>query len=445
VRIRSLRALTLVFLTLFLTATVGTGLAIFSATHRTIARLVDQRIASAADTIVGETGSADTATLLHRIDALARDRDTGDIGVELRDARGRRIGGNVALARPLPPGFSRLHDKDGIAGLTAGRAYVRMVGGGRTLTTIAETEPFDSYSDARIRIYLIGFGTIVLVVVAGLLLFAKSVGRRIQVMRATVDAIVDGDMRRRVPIDGDGGVFDEQARAFNHMLDRIADLMRGMADVSNDIAHDLRTPLARLHGTLATLERGAESPAMREGLREAIAQGDALLAMFAAVLRIAEVEGGDRRAGFRAIEVGALAHEVGAMMAPVVEDSGHVLTLGPFARLPVSGDPQLLTQVFINLIENALRHTPPGTQIAVSTEQAGGRAWIVVRDTGPGIDAADRATALRRFGRLDASRSGGGHGLGLSLAVAILRLHRGGVMLEDGAPGLRVVLDLPLS
>jgi signal transduction histidine kinase len=310
---------------------------------------------------------------------------------------------------------------------------------------IAETEPFDDAGAARLRSYLAGFGSILLVVALGLVMFSRLVERRIGAMRATAAAIVDGDMQRRVPTEGDGGAFDAQAHAFNAMLDRIAELMRGIAEVSSDIAHDLRSPLARLRGQLVQLERRADTPALREGLTAAIAQSDTILGMFAAILRIAEVEGGARRAGFARFDLGELVAEIGETMAPVVEDEAHGLACGSVAMLPVHADRQLLTQVLVNLIVNAVRHTPAGTWITLAARAERGQAIVTVCDDGPGIAAADRATALRRFGQLDASRSRGGFGLGLPLAAAILRLHHGELRLEDASPGLRVVLTLPLA
>lgn len=441
---RSLRAWTWIVAAALVIATVGTGVAIFTATSRAIVHLVDQRIATAATAVAGDGAPLATAQLLERLAALARDRDTGDIGVVLTDADGRRLGGNVALRRVLPLGYATVHRGDAIKGLSAGRAYTIAVGGGRRLTTIGETEPFDHYGRARLRIYLIGFGSILAVVAIGLFGFSRVVERRIGAMRATAAAIVAGDMQRRVPTEGDGGAFDAQAEAFNTMLDRIAELMRGIADVSSDIAHDLRTPLARLRGQLVQIERRATTAELRDELTGAIAQSDAILAMFAAVLRIAEVEGGARRAGFAPLDLGRLSVEVAEMMAPVVAESGHVMTIAPLPAMAIQGDRQLLTQLLINCITNATRHTPPGTRIRIGGTAAEGMARVTVSDDGPGIPAAERTLALRRFGRLDRSRSTAGHGLGLPLAVSIARLHHGELTLEDAAPGLRVVLRLPL-
>ncbi|WP_333921771.1 histidine kinase dimerization/phospho-acceptor domain-containing protein [Sphingomonas sp. LR59] len=290
-RFRSLRTLTGAFLLAFLVATIGTGVAIHGITLQTIERLVDRRILVVSDAIAGVPGDRRSADVFRRIDAAMRERDTGDIGLLLVDANGRRLGGNITLSRRLPLGFSTIARDDRIAGLSAGRALVRTVGGGMTLTTVAETEPFDDYNAARTRIYLIGFGSIVLIVIGGMVFFVVTIGRRISETRRTVEAIIDGDMTRRVPIHPSGGEFAHQAMAFNRMLDRISDLMASISNVSNDIAHDLRTPLARLRSQLALTVRRAETAAQREDLEAAIAMSDELLAMFAAMLRIAEVEG----------------------------------------------------------------------------------------------------------------------------------------------------------
>lgn len=444
-RPRTLKAITLYFFLLFLTATILTGAATLLATHRTIARLVDQRIAGESIEVSGRAYPADPATVVRRIAETIGQRESGDVGFLLRDARGRIIGGNVRMERRLPIGYSTLGPDDAIPGLSHGRALVRDIGNGLTLTTLAETEPIEDYNKARVRIYLFGFGSIILIVIAGITLFSTLIGRRIMAMRRTAEAIIDGDLQRRVPVDGSGSAFDHQATAFNRMLDRIAQLMNEIANVSSDVAHDLRTPLARLRGQLARLHRNAENPAQRAGLETALAQSDALLAMFAAVLRIAEVEGGDRRAGFTTIPLGDFVAETATMMEPVATEDDRELVAGPCAAVTIEGDRQLLSQALINLIENGLRHTPVGSRIEIGVARSGDQAIVTVADNGPGIPADQRAQAMRRFGRLDKARNRSGHGLGLPLVEAVVRLHRGQMALEDAAPGLKVVLTLPAT
>jgi signal transduction histidine kinase len=443
---RRLRSLTIAFSVAFVVVTVGTGFAVHSVTRDTIADLVDQRIVATSSQAIGPDPRPDAAAVLARIAELTQQRDTGDIGFQLDDPAGRRLGGNITLRHVLPLGSSSLRIDAGITGLSEGRAFVRVLANGLRLTTVAETEPFDHYNAARVRIYLVGFGSIMLVAMGGVIAFSVLVHRRIAAMRHTVEAIIDGDIQRRVPVIGAGGEFDQQALAFNRMLDRIAELMAQISNVSNDIAHDLRTPLARLRSRVARLLRQSSNPTLSEGLEAALAQCDQLLAMFTAMLRIAEVEGGNRRAAFAPIDLAGLVREVGGMMEPIVADTGRALVVAGTTPTPVRGDRQLLSQALINLIENGVRHTPPGSRIRLATRGSNTQAIVTIEDDGPGIPTEQRALALRRFGRLDSSRSGAdGHGLGLPLVDAIARLHRGTLALEDAAPGLRVVLTLPTT
>ncbi|MDF0542114.1 ATP-binding protein [Sphingobium sp. H39-3-25] len=444
-RLRSLRALTAAFLLAFLAVTTITGVGIYIATHRTIDRLVDQRIAEESYDLVASGARFDMTQLVDRIDRFSRTRDTGDLGVVLTDRNGRKIAGNIVIGRPLPVGFSPLYRKDGIEGLSTGRVLVRDIGGGLRLTIVAETEPFDHYNPARIRIYLVGFGSIIAVVLIATLVFAQTIRRRIVAMRQTVEAIIDGDMRSRVPLDGSGSAFDQQARAFNRMIDRINALMGQISNVSNDIAHELRTPLTRLHQRLGLLAARPEADALRDDLDGALSEANQLLAMFGALLRIAEIEGGARRAGFTQVDLAGLCRDIATMLEPVATERDQEISVEASQTTQIRGDPQLLSQLLVNLIENGLNHTPPGSHIILRLRNTADHALLTVSDNGPGIAQEARARALTRFGRVgEAARSSPGHGLGLPLADAIVRLHRGTMALEDAMPGLRVAIAFPL-
>lgn len=442
-RFRSLKALTLAFLALFLAATVLTGLTLYIANTASIVRLVDKRIATVSTLVAPPDVATSRAEIESRIALFARERDTGDIGFLLTDADGRRLAGNVAVARRLPAGYADLGVQDAIVGLSRGRAYTRAVGDGLFLTTIAETEPFDRYREERRRAYLIGFGSIIIIVVAGLFAFGRIVRARIVAMRRTADAIIDGDMRRRVPVDHSGSEFDSQAIAFNRMLDRIEGLMQGLATISNEIAHDLRTPLARLRAQLMQIAEDPGAQAVRPSVEAALAQGDEILAMFEAMLRIVEIEGGARRAGFAPIELDLLAAEVVATMQPVAEDKGQRLAIAGATAIDMVGDRQLLSQALLNLIDNAIRYSPAGSAIRVEVATEDDAIAIAVADNGPGIAPDHHARALRRFGRLDAHRGSAGYGLGLPLVEAVVRLHGGTMALTDAGPGLCVTLRFP--
>jgi signal transduction histidine kinase len=444
----SLRGLTAAFLALFLAVTTLAGIGTFLATRASIDTLVDRRIELESHELVPEGGAVDVAALRRRIRELAGQRDTGDLGIILADARGRMIAGNAREGHDFPLGFSSLDVDDRIEGLSAGRVYVRRLGDGMALSVFAETQRFDEYAVMRRLIYIAGFGAIIVVVLTGLLVFRRLVGRRIDEMRRTAESIIEGDLSRRVPVAGNSDEFDEQAAAFNRMLDRIGQLMAEIRNVSNDISHEMRTPLARLRNELALIEQRAEAQPIRAALETARAQADDLLGLFAAMLRIADIESGSRRAAFAPLDLAVLVDEVAEMAGAAAEERGQHIVVSPSGAVLLTGDRQLLFQLVLNLVENAVRHTPPGATIRVRVERVEGHVALVVADDGPGIPAAGRALVMRRFGRLDRSGGSGeygqgGHGLGLPLADAIVRLHRGTMTLEDAGPGLRVVVTLP--
>ncbi|WP_294265422.1 HAMP domain-containing sensor histidine kinase [uncultured Sphingomonas sp.] len=438
---QSLRGLTIAFLALFLTVTVAAGLGSYFGTLRMIVALVDERIRAEADVLAPPGARIDLRALTQRMETMARQRDTGDLGLLLSDARGRRIAGNARFRRELPLGFSSLSGRDAIEGLSAGRVLVRDLGGGLRLAIFAETEPIDHYFAVRRQIHLFGFGAIIVVALAGLLLFRRLVARRIDEMCGTAGSIAAGDLARRVPLNGDGGAFDRQAAAFNAMLDRIGTLVAEIRNVTNDISHELRTPLARLRNELAAIEDRTDAEPVAFALHAATAQADALLEMFSALLRIASIESRASREAFAPLRLDQLAGDVAALVEPYAAETAHRLDLRAPATVEHVGDRALLMQMLLNLVENAIRHTPPRSRITIGVEARIDASVLIVEDDGPGIPADARALALRRFGRLDTDE--GGHGLGLPLAQSIARLHGGTLVLEDAGPGLRVVVALP--
>lgn len=275
---------------------------------------------------------------------------------------------------------------------------------------------------------------------------ATSLGllRRVEAISRAGQDIVGGDLSRRIAVRGTDDEFDHLALGLNAMLDRIQALMEGLNQVSTDIAHDLRTPLTRLRQRLELARlRGNSVEALRHALDAAMTDVDAILDTFAALLRIAQIEAGSQTAEFAAIDLSTLLEELLAFYAPVAEEEGHMATGAIAPGLGVHGDAELLTQLFANLLENALHHTPPGTEVAVAARQDRGRVLVEVRDTGPGIPAELRDKVFQRFFRLERSRTTPGTGLGLSLVAAVAQLHRIDVGLADNHPGLVVRLRFP--
>jgi len=443
-RLHSLGRIAIAFALGLSAATTLAGVGVYLALLDAIDHQVDLRLQAEARELLER--NADLPEIARRIARESSERESADIGFLLRDTRGRVIAGNIAPARPLPIGISTLRHDAAIPGLSRGRALVKRLPGGETLALVAESEPIDQHDHRRIRILAMGFGAVVVLLLIGTFALIRAIRVNIAAIGGTAEAIIDGDLRARVPVNRPGSAFGGLAVTFNRMLDRIGELMIGMRSISNDIAHDLRTPLARLHGRLAALADAPEAAPVREELADAVAESEELLAMFAAILRITEIEGGERRAGFERLDLAALAAEVGEGLALLVTEGGRSFMPAPSAEaIPVDGDPRLLTQLLVNLVENAVIHTPPGTTIRLAVRREGRMALLSIEDDGPGIPAAERDRALRRFGRLDASRNTRGHGLGLPLAIAIARLHHGTLVLEDAAPGLRVTLRLALA
>jgi len=265
-------------------------------------------------------------------------------------------------------------------------------------------------------------------------------------MARTCHDIMQGDLKLRIPVRGTEDELDRLAKAVNEMLSRISTLMENLSQVGNDIAHDLRTPVTHLRHRLERARVDCQTPEeYREALDAAIAKADEILGLFSALLRIAQIEGGERRAAFASLDVAALLAQMRDLFEPVAEEAGDVLQLGKLDKAVIRGDRQLLVQLFSNLIENAIVHTPPGTRILLSLSVAEGRAVARVSDNGPGVPHEEHKRLFRRLYRREASRSQPGYGLGLSLVAAIAELHAATIRLADDAkPGLTVEVTFPL-
>jgi signal transduction histidine kinase len=268
---------------------------------------------------------------------------------------------------------------------------------------------------------------------------------RIDRINRTTAGIVAGDLGRRIELSGADDEFDELARHLNAMLERIDRLLAGMRQVTDDIAHDLRTPLTRMRSRveLALMRDHAIAPETRDLLEATLRDADGLIETFNALLSIARAEAGAQRGEWEAVDLTALAREVHELYEPLAEDKGIALELLPDPAGPALtlGNGQLLAQAIANLVDNAIKHTPPGSNVTLRTRR-GPEPAVEVADDGPGIPADQRERAKQRFVRLDAARSSvPGSGLGLSLVDAVAKLHEGRLDLLDNEPGLKVRLS----
>ncbi|MDB5715215.1 MAG: sensor histidine kinase, partial [Sphingomonadales bacterium] len=296
-----------------------------------------------------------------------------------------------------------------------------------------------------LELFTAAFLIVVLMGVAGALLLGTYLRSRLGRISGTAQAIVGGDLDHRIPVSHRNDEFDQLGSALNAMLDRIARLLANLRQVSSDVAHDLRTPLARLRGQVEAALDGDQDPAvLRRSLKRALGQSDELLSLFAAILRIAEVESGALARHFTAVNITDLATDLYESYAPAVADLGRTLESAIETGVEIIGDRELIAQALINLLDNAQHHTPVTTNILISAKATDGQILLSVSDNGRGVGPRDRALIVRRFARLDASRSMPGHGLGLNLVSAIAEAHKGRLLIEDNGPGLRVSLILPV-
>jgi signal transduction histidine kinase len=285
-------------------------------------------------------------------------------------------------------------------------------------------------------------GASVLIAGVGGTLFGIRFMARTDAIAQTCEAFITGKFNDRVPVRGSGDELDRLATAVNTMLDRISALVDNLRQVSSDIAHDLRTPLTRLRHRLENARLKSVTPSdYAAAVTLAIDDTDRLLAIFGALLRISQIESGSRLATFADVPLSDLLAKMFDMYRPVAEDHHQALQSDIRAKITIRGDAELLTQLFSNLIENAIRHTPPRSIISIGLTIVDNSPVACIADSGPGIPAAERDKVLRRFYRLTSSRSTPGNGLGLALAAAIANLHQARLDLTDNAPGLRVRLS----
>ena len=377
-------------------------------------------------------------------DVATRGRGSGALDYLVQDAAGHHLGGEIAV-RVRHLGWQRLRieeQQDGTVDRVTPetlQALAVPLANGDVLLVGDDTSRIAEAEEAILRAFAGAVGLTLLLGIGGGVWLSRAFLHRVDAIARTAEAIIGGDLTRRVPARGTDDDLDRLAATLNRMLDRIAALMESLRQVSNDIAHDLHTPLSHLCRRLDEARMGARSIADYERAVEgAVAEAEGLLGTFAALLRIAQVEAGAQQAAFRRVDLSLIAETVADAFAPAAEDEGHTLTADVAPGVAIHGDQELLTQMLVNLVENAMRHTPQGSRIAILLARTpGSGAVLAVEDDGPGVPEAERERVLRRFYRLEQSRTTPGSGLGLSLVAAVAELHGAELRIEDAQPGLR--------
>jgi len=433
------------YVAVFAASALVLGLAVFFEARSALQQQAAARIDAETAFLSGEFRAGG----LDRLLALTRSRGRGatalDYLVEGKD--GSHLGGEMPAQAALRPGWVTIDVPQ--AAEDEGRpeqvrALVSDLGGGLLLAVGDDLGQIAEVEEAIGAAFAWTIGLAAVLGIGGGALLSRAFLNRVDAISRTAEAIIGGDLARRVPVRGTGDDLDRLAGTLNRMLDRIGVLMDSLRQVGTDVAHDLRTPLSRLYLRLEDARAHARSvPEYEVAVDAAVAESEGLLATFSALLRIAQVEGASPRAGFGDVDLSAVAEAVADAYRPDLEDAGHRLVTRIAPGLSVHGDQELLMQALANLVENALRHTPAGTQISVQAAEHSDGVHLTVEDDGPGVAAEDLPRLTHRFYRGERSRTTPGNGLGLSLVSAVAELHGAGLRVGAAQPGLRIDLSFP--
>jgi signal transduction histidine kinase len=383
------------------------------------------------------------------IDARVRMQIAGERILLLTDASMHPLAGNLPQwpsSVPATAGNYTIQVEVGKHGIQTALVHVALLGSYNLLVGRDNT----LFAPLQSRFWYGLTAAIAVLSIAGLLvgfITRRALLSRVNSIRQTVSAIIHGDLKHRLPTQLNDDELNTLSRTINGMLEQIELLVHGVRNVSNSIAHDLRTPLAELRSRLEELALIRPSP--EETYAEidgAVADVDRVIRIFDALLRLAEIDAGMRRSGFVPLDVADLAANAVEFYAPSAELKNIDLVFRADGPLAVSGDPVLLAQALSNLIDNALKYAPVDGTIEVAVlKRSDGTAEVSVSDNGPGITDSEKGKVVERFYRGDASRGTPGVGLGLSLVQAVAKLHGSALELSDQSPGLRVVLTIPLD
>jgi signal transduction histidine kinase len=427
----------------FALATLVIGVVAYEVTHEALEIQLDHRVAIETRALIdeGDDGPTGVATAIRRREAA---RSTASLDYLLVDTAGRRVAGQLDATAPAEPGYLEfLHYRREGERRIAQALTTRLPDGSR-LVVAADRGVIDEMDATLLKLFAGAFGVMLLLGIGAAWLVGAVTRARLSRIDRTALAIIDGDLARRMPVTGAGDEFDRVSATLNRMLDRIGGLMDNLRQVSSDVAHDLRTPLTRLHNRLDEALSAGSADEKRQAIEAAAAQSRELLDIFGALLRIAEVEALPPRAHFQKVALDQLVNELIETYRPDMEASDHRLVTAITPEIWTIGDRRLLQQLLTNLLDNALRHTPAGTTVRVELERDDAIARLTVADDGPGVAPEDAPRLFQRFARAERSRSSEGHGLGLALVAAVAAAHRGTASLV-APPGFGVVVELQVG
>lgn len=437
--------LTVLYLLLFAGSVGGLGIVVFWTTRAAIEDQLRDRIDIEAQYLRSAFDIGGLPRVLQ--DVTQRGLAISALDYRLEDARGHRLAGNLPRVA-VGPGWNYVlvpeADERGVEPELLLRT--RLPDGSGLLVG----DDLGRVEEARRVIRRVFTGAILGIValgIAGGVLLSRAFLRRVDAIARTAEEIIRGNLHRRVPVLNTQDDLDRLAVTLNRMLDRNETLLVSLRQLGSNVAHDLRTPLSQLRQTLEECRRTAATQAeFRACIDTALGYAQGMQQIFSALLRIAQVEGGSGGAPFEPVDLADVLETVADAYLPLAEQEGYELRTEATAGCVVQGDAQLLMQLLVNLVENALQHTPPGTLIRASVALAAvGTVELVVQDNGPGVPEAERRRITERFYRCERSRTTPGHGLGLSLVAAIAEMHDARLRIEDADPGLRFRLSFRAS
>ncbi|MFJ6326929.1 HAMP domain-containing sensor histidine kinase [Rhizobium sp. NPDC092014] len=428
---------------LFATSSLLVNLATYLLLRAEIYSTLDSSVTETYAVIQSSYTPGDIEDVVQSMNSFSR-LQNGDRRIfYLGSADGKRLAGDIMKYRPSGDLQTVSAEALGLPGTERFRIKTGNIDGNNLLVgeSLEATDDLAQIIFANFA-WMSAFTTL-LAVFAGLYL-ARRAQARIDAIADTMKEISEGNLSRRVPLTGSGDDIDLISAQVNTTLDRLSDLMESMRQVSADIAHDLKTPLNRLKLILEDASlREENNEAVGEQLREALDESDQINATFQALLRISQIEAGARKTRFASVDLKQVFRNIAEIFAEVAEDNGQTLSFDEESapECLIDGDKELLTQLFVNLVENGINHCAPGTAIALSLERKGDEYAAVVFDNGPGIPEEEKDKVFRRLYRLDKSRNSPGHGLGLSMVKAIADLHGMSTEIRDNHPGARFVLS----
>jgi signal transduction histidine kinase len=434
--------LALLFSLLFIAAYFLSGLVAFKVITKELDARYAERIQQTFEIISGSYADSDLQDLIDATHVHIAETTDRQMVFLLTASDGQVLASNIGPRR-FSDGWSQFQATTlGIAGSAVYRIYAGTVGRYRLAVGASNQQTWQLQ-----RAVIVSFGwasiVVILLAVAGGALVASRAQRRLDAVGDTMRQVSHGELSARIPLLGRGDDLDQLSQDVNEALDRLSASVETMRQVSTDIAHDLKTPLNHLKITLedARLKQERGRPVL-EDLEQASQEADQINLIFEALLRIAHIESGARKSRFAAVDLSELFKALLEVYSEVAKDTGHRIEqrFHGDKRQLISGDRQLLIQMYANLIENAIRHTPPGATIRLGIAGEGARLCTFVEDNGPGIPASEHEKVFRRLYRLEKSRTSPGIGLGLSLVKAVADLHAAALRLEDAKPGLRVVI-----